>query len=80
MIYFVHGPDRYLARESALAIAHELDPDGSNTTWLDGRETTPERLIADIGAVTFFDAPRVVIVSDLLGRSGRDPAPDDSVG
>ena len=38
MIYFIHGPDRLLAREAALAIAAEFDPDGSNTTWLDGRE------------------------------------------
>ena len=31
VIYFIHGPDRLLAREAALAIATELDPDGSNT-------------------------------------------------
>ncbi len=32
VIYFIHGPDRLLAREAALAIAAELDPDGSNTS------------------------------------------------
>ena len=38
VIYFIYGPDRLLAREAAVAIAAELDPDGSNTNLIDGRD------------------------------------------
>ena len=72
MISFVHGPDRLLARQAALAIATEIDPGGENTTWLDGRETTPERILAEVSTVSFFGAPRVMIVSDLWPRGGGD--------
>jgi DNA polymerase III delta subunit len=72
VIYFIHGPDRLLARQAALAIAAEVDPDGSNTSWVDGRETTPDRLLSEVGTATFFGSPRVVIVSDLLGRTARE--------
>src|SRR5687768_7574130 len=72
VIYLIHGPDRLLARESAVAIAARVDPDGSNTTWLDGRETPLDRVITAIGSASFFGMPRVVVVSDLLSRSPRE--------
>ena len=73
MIYFIHGPDRLLARESAHTIAAERDPDGSNTSWLDGRETSFAGVASAVGAASFFGSPRVVIVTDLLVRVSRDP-------
>ena len=82
MISFIHGPDRLLAREAALKIATEVDPDGTSTSWLDGRETTIERIVSIVSTTTFFGAPRVVIVSDLLARAskGSDGSePGDSV-
>ena len=72
MIYFIHGPDRLLAREAALAIAGNLDPDGSNTSWLDGREVSFADVASAVGAASFFNSPRIVIVTDLLVRAGRD--------
>ena len=72
MIYFVHGPDRLLARESVLRIASGLDPDGTSTSWLDGRDITIDRICSLIGATTFFGAPRIVIVVDLMVRAGRE--------
>jgi DNA polymerase III delta subunit len=72
VIYFVHGPDRQLAREAALAIAAELDPDGSNTSWLDGRDVSFSAVASAVGAASFFGSLRVVIVSDLLVRSSRE--------
>lgn len=77
MIALVHGPDRFLAREAALAIAAEVDPEGANTSWLDGRETPMQRIIGAIGSVSFFGAPRVVVVSDLLARAGGDTGTND---
>ena len=72
MIYFIHGPDRLLARETALRIAAEVDPDGTSTSWLDGRETTIDRIVSVISTTTFFGAPRIVIVSDLLARASKE--------
>ena len=72
MIYFIHGPDRLLAREAALAIAGDLDPDGSNTSWLDGREVSLADVASAVGTASFFNSPRVVVVTDLLARSGRE--------
>jgi DNA polymerase III delta subunit len=76
VIYFIHGPDRLLARQATLNIANDLDPDGHNTSWLDGRETSLAKVTAAIGAVSFFGTPRVVVVSDFLPRSHRDADSD----
>jgi DNA polymerase III delta subunit len=80
VIYFIHGPDRLLAREAALAVATDLDPDGSNTTWLDGRETSFGGIASAIGAASFFGSPRIVIVTDLLSRASRDSDDAESAG
>jgi DNA polymerase III delta subunit len=80
VIYFIHGPDRLLAREGALAIAGDLDPDGSNTTWLDGREVSITDVASAVGTASFFDSPRIVIVTDLFARAGRDSDPTQSTG
>jgi DNA polymerase III delta subunit len=78
VIYFIHGPDRLLARQAALAIVSELDPDGANTSWLDGRESSLAAVAAAVGTVSFFGAPRVVVVTDLLTRPGGDASGSDS--
>jgi DNA polymerase III delta subunit len=80
VIYFIHGPDRLLAREAALAITADLDPDGSGTSWLDGRETSFAGVASAIGAASFFGSPRIVIVTDLLGRASRDSNAAESTG
>jgi DNA polymerase III delta subunit len=61
-----------LAREAALAIVADLDPDGTNTSWLDGRETSFPGVASAVGAASFFGSPRIVIVTDLLARASRD--------
>jgi DNA polymerase III delta subunit len=73
VIYFIHGPDRLLCREAVLGIVGTLDSDGSNTSWLDGREVSFADVAAAVGAVSFFNSPRVVVVTDLLVRAGREP-------
>jgi DNA polymerase III delta subunit len=80
VIYFVHGPDRLLAREAAHAIAVDIDPDGSNTSWIDGRETSFAGVATAIGAASFFGSPRIVIVADLLARASRDADTSESNG
>jgi DNA polymerase III delta subunit len=71
MIYFVHGPDRFLAREASIALVRKADPSNANTSWLDGREVTLDRLVAEIGTVSFFGDPRVVVVSDFVSKAER---------
>ena len=78
MIYFIHGPDRLLARQAAQRIIDQVDPEGANTSWFDGRDTTYESLIAMVGTVSFFGGPRVVVVSDLISRAGPGKAGDDA--
>ena len=80
MIYFIHGPDRLLGRDAVLAIASEHDPSGSNTTWLDGRETSFASVASAVGAASFFDLPRIVIVTDLLARASRETETGESTG
>lgn len=72
MIAIILGPDHYLARQAALQRARAADPAGENTSWLDARETSLEAMMAAVGAVSLFGGNRVVVVSDLLGRSRRD--------
>lgn len=61
-----------LAREAALSLAASIDPDASNTTWIDARETGVDQLVGAVGAASLFGAPRVVIVTNLLSRTSRD--------
>jgi DNA polymerase III delta subunit len=72
VIYFIHGPDRLLAREAALTIAGNLDTDGSNTSWLDGREVSFADVASAVGAASFFNSPRIVVVTDLLARASPE--------
>lgn len=76
MITFIHGPDRLLAQERARDLAHQSDPGGENTSWLDGKETSLDRLVAAIGTMSFFGGARVVVVSDFLAKAGREKAAD----
>ncbi len=78
MITFIHGPDRLLAREAALSLAASIDPDASNTTWMDARETGTDQVVGAVGAASFFGAPRVVIVTNLLNRTSRDSRAADT--
>jgi DNA polymerase III delta subunit len=80
VIYFIHGPDRLIAREAVLSITADLDPSGSNITWLDGRETSFGSVASAVGAASFFDSPRVVIVTDLMARTSGESQTGESTG
>ena len=80
VIHFIHGPDRLLGREAVLAITADLDPSGSNTTWLDGRETSFAKVASAVGAASFFDSPRIVVVTDLLVRTSRESETGGATG
>jgi len=82
MIFFVHGPDANLVREHVRAILRQVDPDGANTTRLDGRSTPVAKIGPMVATPGFFGAGRVIVVDDLFGgRPGKkSAAADDETG
>src|SRR5262245_16297712 len=76
VIYFIHGPDRLIARQAALDMLSDVDPEGLNTTWLDGREVSLATISTAVASASFFGTPRIVIVSDLFARSSRSGGSD----
>jgi DNA polymerase III delta subunit len=78
LISVVHGPDRLLARTSAKSLATDADPAGLATSWLDGRQVSIDRVIAEIGTRSFFAGPRVVVVSELFGAGSGGQSHGDS--
>lgn len=77
MIAIVLGPDREMARRAVDALVREHDPDGQNTTVLDGRTATAADVTTRAGAVGFFGQSRVLVVQDLLSRWSRGDADGD---
>lgn len=71
MIVLVHGPDASLAGAAVAKLLAHHDPAGFNTTSLDGRDVSLSNVIAAIGSVGFFAAPRVVVVRNLMSRATR---------
>jgi DNA polymerase-3 subunit delta len=71
MLYVLYGRDDFSLREELARIRGELDSDGmlsSNTDVLDGREVSPEQLMAICDTVPFLSAHRLVVVEGLLKR------------
>ncbi len=71
MLYVLYGRDDFSLREELARIKGELDSDGmlsSNTDVLDGREVSPEQLMAICDTVPFLSAHRLVVVEGLLKR------------
>jgi len=65
------GRDDFSLREELARIKGELDSDGmlsSNTDVLDGREVSPEQLMAICDTMPFLSAHRLVVVEGLLKR------------
>jgi DNA polymerase III delta subunit len=79
MIVLVHGPDTLLARDEVAKLVATHDPDGLNTTTLDGREASLPSIIAAVGSVGFFSDTRVVVVRNLMARATRAPAQQSTV-
>ena len=78
MIAFVHGPDALLVRQQVRALCAELDPDGSNTTRVDGRTIAPNQIATMVGTPAFLGMGRVLIVEDLFaGKRGGKAADSD---
>lgn len=72
MIAFIHGPDALLVRTHLKELLATLDPDGSNTTRVDGKSTSPQAIAGMVATPSFFGMARVVVVDDLFARASKD--------
>jgi len=77
MIFFIHGPDALLVRSNLKEILLRLDPDGANTTRVDGRTTSPQTIAGMVATPAFLGMARVIVVDDLLARSKSIPGEED---
>ncbi len=71
MLYVLYGRDDFSLREELARMKGGLDSDGmlsSNTDVLDGREVSPEQLMAICDTMPFLSAHRLVVVEGLLKR------------
>jgi DNA polymerase-3 subunit delta len=71
MLYVLYGRDDFSLREELARIKGELDSDGmlsTNTEVLDGREASPEQVMAICDTMPFLSAHRLVVVEGLLKR------------
>ena len=74
MLYVFYGTDTFARREALDKLKAELDTDGSlqtNTVVLDGRQVSPQEIMAACDTVPFLAERRLVIVEGLLQRAGR---------
>ncbi|MEE8370378.1 MAG: hypothetical protein V3S00_06390, partial [Dehalococcoidia bacterium] len=73
MLYIFYGPDSFSRREALRELTAALDSDGmlqSSTTLFDGRQVTPQEVVAACNSAPFFSTNRLVIVEGLLQHSG----------
>lgn len=81
MIFFIHGPDALLVRHHRNEILGRLDPDGTNTTRVDGRTTSPQAIAGMVATPAFFGMARVVVVDDMFARLPKEPEDgDEAIG
>jgi len=71
MIYLVLGPDVALAKQECDRLLKLHDPDGSNTSLIDGRIATESDIIAQVATAGMFQTSRVVLVTDYLTRASK---------
>jgi DNA polymerase-3 subunit delta len=78
MLYILYGRDDFSLRQELTRIKGELDSDGmlsSNMDVLDGRDVSPEQLMAICDTMPFLSAHRLVMVEGLLKRFDRPQRP-----
>ncbi|GAG04445.1 unnamed protein product, partial [marine sediment metagenome] len=78
MLYILYGRDDFSLREELARIKGELDSDdmlSTNTDVLDGREVSPEQVMAVCDTIPFLSEHRLVVVEGLLKRFGRPERP-----
>lgn len=71
MLYIYHGEDDFSRQEALDLLKAGLGPAeflSTNTSVLDGSETTPDHLITLVNTVPFLSEHRLIIVEGLLGQ------------
>ena len=76
MLYIFFGPDSFSRREALEQLKAALDSDGmlqSATVIFDGRQVTPQEVMAACDTAPFFSSHRLVIIEGLLQRVAQGP-------
>lgn len=71
MIHVILGPDYSMARTEARQRSLASDPDGLNTSWLDGTTKKLNDVLMAVASVGFFTAGRTIVVEGLIGRFSK---------
>jgi DNA polymerase III delta subunit len=71
MITIILGPDAALARATARDLAHQRDPDGQNTTTMDGKAVSVHDVLMAAASIGFFSQGRTIVVEDLIARHAK---------
>ena len=71
MLIFLLGPDGFLARNALAKLRTELDPDGMNTDFIDGRAASVDEIARIVNTPAFFGGARTVIIDGFLERLSR---------
>ncbi|MFZ6036541.1 MAG: DNA polymerase III subunit delta [Patescibacteria group bacterium] len=73
MIMYLHGPDTYRLRQRLqyyqAGFRKKYDPQGYNTTVLDGEKLTLEALRQAIGQVGFLATKRLVVIENVITKN-----------
>jgi DNA polymerase-3 subunit delta len=64
-----------MVRQAVAVLLREHDPDGTNTTRLDGKTVTVAQASAIASTPGFLGQPRVTVIDDLMARAGKGSRP-----
>jgi DNA polymerase III delta subunit len=74
MIHVILGPDHSIVKAMARSQAAASDPDGQNTSWLDGASVSLQDVLMAVASVGFFTAGRTIVVENLISRYSKSDA------
>lgn len=74
MIALIVGPDAASARAETTSLLRQHDPDGLNTSRLDGKPISIDEAISAVSTPAFFGGGRVIVIDDLMARASKGAA------
>jgi DNA polymerase III delta subunit len=77
MIFLIHGPDAMMVQAHVTNVIAKFDPDGANTTRLDGKAITVAEAATMAGTPGFLGQARIILIDDLMARASKGTGSDD---
>jgi DNA polymerase III delta subunit len=76
MIFLIHGPDAMMVQAHVANLVVKFDPDGANTTRLDGKSIAVAQAATMAGTPGFLGQARVILIDDLMARASKGTGSD----